>query len=78
MNQHQSTKAPYFRGYVRKSVSPQGEVCWAGEVRTAGVFTDLGLTQTVGEAIARAIEKAQAPAPVKALAPRAEPLRQVA
>ena len=75
----QTPKAPCFRGHVRKTVSPFGVVSWVSEVRTRSAFTALGLTRTVGEAIALAIGKAYAPAVAEVLAPvQAEPLRQAA
>ena len=82
----QNLKARFFRGHVRKTVSPFGVTSWVSELRTPAVgFTSLDGARTVGEALALAIEKAYAPAPVEALAPvevlapiHAEPLRQAA
>lgn len=74
----QTRKAPCFRGHVRKSVS-FGVTSWVSEIRTRAAFTDLGLTPTVGQAIALAIQTASAPAAVLVEAhPQPLPLRQAA
>ena len=59
---NQKEKAPCFRGHVRKTVSSFGVVSWVSEIRTPAAFTALGLTHTVGEAIAQAIQSAYSPA----------------
>lgn len=71
----QTPKAPCFRGHVRKTVSPFGVTSWVSEIRTPAAFSDLGLTHTVGEAIALAIQTAYAPAAAEV---PAQPLRQAA
>jgi hypothetical protein len=74
MSQH--SKAPCFRGHVRKTVSPFGVVAWVSDVRTPVAFTAGPLTHTVGEAIAQAIQTANVPA--QQMPDETQPLRQAA